>query len=95
MSISKEKCEALVLEYSAKDSAEEKAKDVGSTAVQIAILTERIRNLTGHLNQNQKDEHSRRGMILLVSRRRRLMKYMKRTQPELYAATIAKLGIRG
>ena len=95
MSISKEKCEALVLEFSSKDSPEEKAKDVGSTAVQIAILTERIKNLTEHLKNNKKDKHSERGMILLVSRRKRLAKYMKRKQPELFATISAKLGLRG
>ncbi len=70
------------------------AQDSGATEVQIAILTERINNLTGHLGQNKKDHSTHRGQMQLVSRRRRLLDYLKSVSPNLYLETIAKLGIR-
>ena len=68
--------------------------DVGSSEVQIALLTERITYLTGHLKTHRKDQGSRRGLLILVSKRRRLLKYLKRTDTEGYKGLIEKLGIR-
>lgn len=69
--------------------------DTGSAEVQIALLTERIRNLTEHLKANKKDNHSRRGLILIVSRRKRLLEYVKNKDIERYRKLIKSLGIRG
>ncbi|HZV51307.1 MAG TPA: 30S ribosomal protein S15 [Candidatus Dormibacteraeota bacterium] len=68
--------------------------DTGSPEVQVAIFTERIRRLTEHLKTHKKDHHSRRGLLLLVGRRRRLLDYLARNDVERYRALIAKLGIR-
>ena len=70
------------------------AADTGSTDVQIALLTERINGLAEHFKLHGKDHHSRRGLLILVSRRRRLLKYMRRTEPERYQALIQRLGLR-
>ena len=69
-------------------------KDTGSPEVQVAILTERIRQLTEHLKQHPKDDHSRLGMYKMVGKRRRLLDYLMRKDIERYRALIAKLGIR-
>jgi len=68
--------------------------DTGSPEVQVAVLTERITNLTSHLGAHGKDFHSRRGLLLLVSRRRRLLDYLKRTEESRYLKLIERLGIR-
>lgn len=68
--------------------------DTGSPEVQIAILTERINHLTEHLKTHKKDHHSRRGLLMLVGRRRRMLDYVKRTDVERYRQIIAKLGLR-
>lgn len=68
--------------------------DTGSAEVQIALLTERINNLTEHFKQHTKDVHSRRGLLLMVSQRRRLLDYLKRNNQKSYEDVIAKLGIR-
>ena len=68
--------------------------DTGSPEVQIALLTERINHLTEHLKVHKKDHHSRRGLLMLVGRRRRLLDYVKNNDVEQYRAIIAKLGIR-
>ncbi|MFM7059576.1 MAG: 30S ribosomal protein S15 [Actinomycetes bacterium] len=68
--------------------------DTGSPEVQVAILTERINHLTEHLKVHKKDHHSRRGLLMLVGRRRRLLDYLKRNDVERYRALIAKLGLR-
>ena len=68
--------------------------DTGSPEVQVAILTERIRQLTEHLKQHPKDNHSRLGMYKMVGKRRRLLDYLMRKDIERYRALIAKLGIR-
>ncbi len=68
--------------------------DTGSTEVQVAVLTERIVNLTEHFKTNKKDHHSRRGLIILVGRRRSLLDYLKRKNKASYEATIKKLGLR-
>ncbi len=68
--------------------------DTGSPEVQVAILTERINNLTGHFKDHKKDHHSRRGLLIMVGRRRRLLDYLKKKDQARYAAIIAKLGLR-
>lgn len=68
--------------------------DTGSTRVQIALLTARINELTEHLREHRKDHHSRRGLLMLVGRRRRLLKYLQRTNLEDYRALIRELGLR-
>jgi small subunit ribosomal protein S15 len=68
--------------------------DTGSTEVQVALLTERIAHLTEHLKVHKKDHHSRRGLLMLVGRRRRLLDYLRDNDVERYRALIAKLGLR-
>ena len=70
------------------------AGDTGSPEVQVAILTERIHNLTGHFKTHKKDRHSRRGLLKMVSRRRSLLDYLKREDTERYADVIQRLGLR-
>ncbi len=69
-------------------------KDVGSSQVQIARLTGRIHHLTGHLNTHPKDKHTRRGLIAMISRRRKLSAYLKRENPEIHGRALAALGLR-
>lgn len=88
MSITAERKQTLIQEY-ARDP-----KDTGSPEVQISILTERIVNLTAHFKTHAKDHHSRRGLLVLVGKRRRLLDYLKRENAKGYAEIIAKLGIR-
>ena len=68
--------------------------DTGSAQVQIALLTDRISHLTEHLKVHKHDEHSRRGLLKMVGRRRRLLKYLNNKDPQLYRDLIAKLGLR-
>ena len=68
--------------------------DTGSTEVQIAVLTRRISDLTEHLKLHKQDHHSRRGLLMLVGRRRRLLEYLRREDIERYRAIVAKLGLR-
>ena len=75
------------------DNAQVKG-DTGSPEVQVAILTERIRNLTEHFKANHKDNHSRRGLLMMVNKRRTLLAYLKKKDVERYNALIAKLGLR-
>lgn len=70
-------------------------KDTGSVEVQIAILTERISHIAKHLKDHPKDFHSRRGLLKLVGRRRRMLRYLKQNKPEVYKEIISKLGLRG
>ena len=70
------------------------SKDTGSPEVQVAILTKRINDLTGHFKDHAKDHHSRRGLLKLVSRRRKLLDYLKRKTFDDYKSLIEKLGIR-
>ena len=86
--ISKEKKAAIIEQYGRK------ASDTGSPEVQIAILTARIAELTEHLKSNQKDHHSRRGLLKMVGQRRGLLDYLKKSDLEGYRALIEKLGIR-
>ena len=86
--ISKEKKAELVAKYGRKPG------DTGSPEVQIAILTERITELTEHLKTHQKDHHSRRGLLKMVGQRRGLLDYLKKTDIEGYRSLIERLGIR-
>jgi len=86
--ISKERKAAIIAEYGRKPG------DTGSPEVQIAILTERINELTEHLKNNTKDHHSRRGLLMMVGQRRGMLDYLKSKDIEGYRALIAKLGIR-
>ena len=86
--ISSEKKAEIVAKYG-KD-----AKDTGSPEVQVAILTERIAELTEHLKVNQKDHHSRRGLLKMVGKRRNLLAYLKSKDVERYRSLIEKLGLR-
>lgn len=88
MSITAERKQEVIKEY-----ATEKG-DTGSPEVQIAILTERIRNLTEHMSEHRKDFHSRRGLLILVGRRRRLLSYVKGKEPQRYVDLIKRLGLR-
>jgi small subunit ribosomal protein S15 len=76
-----------------KDNAQSEG-DTGSPEVQIAILTERIANLTQHFKTHAKDNHSRRGLLMMVNNRRSLLDYLKKKDQGRYAALIAKLGLR-
>ena len=88
MSISAERKTALISEYAVNDG------DTGSPEVQVAILSERIANLTEHFKLHKKDNHSRRGLLMLVSRRRRLLDYLKRNDRDRYTTLIGRLGLR-
>lgn len=87
-SISKERTTELMAEYG------KNPQDSGSAEVQVAILTERIRNLTEHLKSHPKDHHTRRGLLMLVGKRRRLLVYIKNRDVLEYRELIKKLGIR-
>jgi small subunit ribosomal protein S15 len=88
MTITTERKQALMKEYGAKEG------DTGSPEVQVAVLSERITNLTDHFKTHVKDNHSRRGLIKLVSTRRRLLDYIKTVDVKRYDALIARLGLR-
>lgn len=88
MSISQERKNELVKEYATSEG------DTGSPEVQVAILTERINNLTGHFKTHKKDNHSRRGLLKMVSQRRRLLDYVKGKNVERYQDLIKRLGLR-
>lgn len=88
MSISAERKAALIKEYATQPS------DTGSPEVQVAILSERIRNLTEHMGTHSKDFHSRRGLLMMVGQRRRLLEYLKKTANQRYEGLINRLGLR-
>jgi small subunit ribosomal protein S15 len=88
MSVTAERKQTLI-----KDNARASG-DTGSPEVQVAILTERINNLTDHFKSHAKDNHSRRGLLMLVNKRRSLLDYLKGKDKERYTALIAKLGLR-
>ena len=88
MSITAERKEALITEH--KRSSD----DTGSPEVQVAILTERIQNLTQHFKTHAKDNHSRRGLLMMVNKRRSLLDYLKREDTTRYTDLISKLGLR-
>ena len=70
------------------------SKDTGSASVQVALLSEKINYLTGHFKEHKKDFHSRRGLLMMIGKRRRLLAYLKKTDPQKYQETISKLGLR-
>jgi small subunit ribosomal protein S15 len=88
MSITAERKGALIKDYARGTT------DTGSPEVQVAILSERIANLTEHFKTHKKDVHSRRGLLMLVGRRRRLLDYLKRSDGPRYAELIERLGLR-
>lgn len=88
MSITAERKQELITEYAQGDT------DTGSPEVQVAILTERITNLTEHLKQHKRDFHSRRGLLMLVGQRRRLLDYLKRKEAGRYTELVKRLGLR-
>jgi len=88
MSVTAERKEAII-----KDNAQAKG-DTGSPEVQVAILTERIINLTEHFKSHAKDNHSRRGLLMLVNKRRSLLDYLRKKDAARYTALITKLGLR-
>ena len=88
MSITAERKQALMTEYAIKSG------DTGSPEVQVAILTERIKNLTDHLKGHNKDNHSRRGLLVMVGQRRRLLDYVKSSDAGRYDTLINRLGLR-
>ena len=88
MSITQERKSELIQEYATGTS------DTGSPEVQVAILTERIGNLTEHLKIHKKDFHSRRGLLMMVGQRRRLLDYVKRKDQSRYETLIGRLGLR-
>ena len=88
MSITAERKEALIREHARAEG------DTGSPEVQVAILTERIQNLTDHFKTHAKDNHSRRGLLMMVNNRRSLLDYLRKTDGDRYTALIGKLGLR-
>ncbi len=88
MSITAERKQTLISEYATNTG------DTGSPEVQVAILSERIRNLTDHLSTHKKDFHSRRGLLVMVGLRRRLLDYLKRKNAPRYETLIGRLGLR-
>jgi small subunit ribosomal protein S15 len=88
MALSKEESGAIVSKFGKSE------KDTGATEVQIALLTERINQLTGHCRQFKKDKSGQRGLLILVGKRRRLLKYIQRSNLEKYRSLIRELGLR-
>lgn len=88
MSITAERKQEVIRDFSMGD------KDTGSPEVQVAILSERIRNLTEHLKVHKKDFHSRRGLLMMVGQRRRLLDYLKDKEESRYTALLERLGLR-
>ncbi len=88
MTLTKDKKAELIGRFGRADD------DTGSAEVQIALLTERINELTEHLRSHRKDHHSRRGLLMLVGRRRRLLRYLERIDLDRYRAVVADLGLR-
>lgn len=88
MSITKDKKETIIRDFAAKEG------DTGSPEVQVAVLTERILNMTEHMKVHKKDFHSRVGLVAMVNRRRRLLRYVKNKDESRYKDLIARLGLR-
>ena len=88
MTITKDDKAELIGKYARNEG------DTGSTEVQVALLTERINDLTGHLREHGKDHHSRRGLLMMVGKRRRLLRYLERTDLDRYRALVSELGLR-
>jgi len=89
VALAREKKQAIISEFRRHE------RDTGSPEVQIALLTQRIEELTEHLRQHRHDYHSRRGLLKMVGHRRNLLRYLKETDIERYRALVEKLGIRG
>ena len=88
MTVTAERKQELVARFGQGDG------DTGTTEVQVALLTERINDLTEHLRSHRKDHHSRRGLLMLVGRRRRLLRYLQRKNVERYRSLVSELGLR-
>ena len=88
MSLTQEKKQELISKYGRSEG------DTGSVEVQVALLTERINELTEHLRSHTKDHHSRRGLLMLVGKRRRLLRYLQRSDLDRYRQVVADLGLR-
>ena len=88
MSLTQEKKQELIQKFGRSEG------DTGSAEVQIALLTERINELTEHLRSHRKDHHSRRGLLMLVGKRRRLLRYLERADLDRYRKVVADLGLR-
>jgi len=88
MPLTKEKKQELIGRFGRSDG------DTGSTEVQVALLTERINELTEHLRTHSKDHHSRRGLLMLVGKRRRLLRYLEQSDVDRYRQVVADLGLR-
>jgi small subunit ribosomal protein S15 len=88
MALTKERKSQIIRDFRRSDT------DTGSTEVQVAVLTHRIQELTEHLKTHRKDHHSRRGLLQMVGRRRRLLEYLKREDVERYRELISRLGLR-
>jgi len=88
MSLTKERKQELIGQFGRENG------DTGSAEVQVALLTERINHLTEHLRTNPKDHHSRRGLLMMVGKRRRLLRYLERADLERYRAVVSDLGLR-
>jgi len=88
MALSVREKEKIIKKYRLHD------KDSGSSEVQVAVLTEQIKELTEHLKEQPKDNHSRRGLLKMVSKRKSLMDYLKKKNPESYSSTTKKLGLK-
>jgi small subunit ribosomal protein S15 len=88
MSLTQEKKQELIQKFGRSDG------DTGSAEVQVALLTERINELTEHLRSHRKDHHSRRGLLMLVGKRRRLLRYLERADLDRYQQVVADLGLR-
>jgi small subunit ribosomal protein S15 len=88
MAITQERKQELTVQFGASPT------DTGKTEVQVALLTDRINDLTQHLREHRKDHHSRRGLLMLVGRRRRLLNYLQRSDLERYRALLRELGLR-
>ena len=88
MSLTNKQIQDIVKKFGKDD------KDTGSSEVQVALLTSRIRSLTEHAKDNKKDNHSRRGLVMLVTKKKKLLKYLRRTNPESYLNLTQELAIR-
>ncbi len=88
MTLTQERKQEIITQFGAS------AQDTGNTRVQIALLTARINELTEHLREHKKDHHSRRGLLMLVGQRRRLLKYLQKKDLDRYRALIQELGLR-
>ena len=88
MSLTQERKREIISQFG------ENEQDTGNTRVQVALLTQRINDLTAHLREHRKDHHSRRGLLMLVGKRRRLLQYLQRKDIDRYRALIQELGLR-